>query len=104
LKFDKTELQLVQKFKAKKTKSMVTKTLIRVTVFLLFFCSTILLHAQEKVPKSTHEVGASIGYNAGWFKDLNFSPIHYTQGGFLIGLDYRKVKINNGNSLSNRSI
>ena len=34
------------------------------------------------------ELGITIGYNYGYFKDLNYSPLNYQQKGVVIAFDY----------------
>jgi len=69
-------------------------------LILCLFCGGLALHAQEstkEVRKSNHQIGLSAGYNSGIFKDDNFSPLHYSTSGLLLGLSYQKLKNRNGN-------
>lgn len=40
---------------------------------------------------SQNSLGIRVGYNQGYFKDLNFSPLNYTEAGMLFGLTYTKL-------------
>ena len=39
----------------------------------------------------THEIQLSVGYNRGYLKDVNLSPLQYTEGGLIYSLDYTKA-------------
>lgn len=45
---------------------------------------------------SNKALGISVGYNYGYFKDLNFSPLNYQQKGLAIAFDYTMPNRRNG--------
>ncbi len=45
---------------------------------------------------SNKELGVTVGYNYGYFKDLNYSPLNYKQGGLAIAFDYTFPNRRNG--------
>lgn len=53
---------------------------------ILILLVQLQLVAQEK--SINNRIGIEFGYNQGYFKDLLFSPLNYTQGGFITGLHY----------------
>jgi len=59
---------------------------------------TIQLNAQEVNSDRRSQLGLSIGYAQGYFKDLNFSPLNYRQGGITYALNYTRTN-KNKNSL-----
>ncbi len=56
----------------------------------LSFCFCCTLSAQQTTPIRTSKstLGLSAGYNYGWFKDTNYSPLIYTSKGRLFALTY----------------
>jgi hypothetical protein len=64
----------------------------RLIIIALLISATSLLAQTEKTFKNNFSL--DFGYNQGYVKDLNFSPLNYTQGGKLLGLNYQK---NSGN-------
>lgn len=51
-------------------------------------------------PSQSKELGITIGYNYGYFKDLNFSPLNYRQKGLAVAFDYTFFNRRNGDLLN----
>lgn len=49
---------------------------------------------------SNKALGITIGYNYGYFKDLNYSPLNYQQKGLAIAFDYTIPNRRNGDLLN----
>jgi hypothetical protein len=67
-------------------------------IFMFITLFTTQLFAQaEKTFKNN--IALDLGYNQGYVKDLNFSPLNYTQGGKVLGLRYEKNSANGKNRI-----
>ncbi|MFK7946340.1 MAG: hypothetical protein AB8G11_02030 [Saprospiraceae bacterium] len=58
---------------------------------------TLSMYAQNK---PIHTLDATLGYNHGYFKDLNYSPLNYTTNGGIINFDYQRRNIKKGHLLN----
>lgn len=47
--------------------------------------------------ESKNELQLKLGYNQGYFKDINYSPLNYTESGLLVTLAYDRTLRNNAN-------
>lgn len=59
----------------------ILKNIILFIFFLLFSCLS-------RVKGQENQIGFDLGFNQGFLKDLNFSPLNYQEGGLLYSLDY----------------
>jgi len=65
------------------------------TVCLVMIFSITSNYAQQ-TNRSNKGLGITVGYNYGYFKDLNFSPLNYQQKGLAIAFDYTFPNKRNG--------
>jgi hypothetical protein len=67
-------------------------------IIIAFLISTTALFGQTE-NTFNNNLSLDLGYNQGYMKDLNFSPLNYTQGGKLLGLNYQKNGANGKNRI-----
>jgi hypothetical protein len=67
-------------------------------IIIAFLISATSLFAQTE-KTFNNNLSLDLGYNQGYMKDLNFSPLNYTQGGKLLGLNYQKNGANGKNRI-----
>lgn len=63
-------------------------------VFLLLLLMTQLQGQTVSQETGKHQISLGIGYNQGYLRDRNFSPLRYTEGGLYYGLRYEKQNRN----------
>lgn len=73
-----------------------TKDLIMKHFLLLFILS--LLIGKDIQAQKINDFEVALGGNQGYFKDYQFSPLHYKETGALLSLEYSRRKVE-GNSL-----
>ncbi len=66
-------------------------------ILIMLFILRGPLFAQTEAAKS--HIRLDLGYNQGFMKDLSFSPLNYTQGGKLFGLNYQRNSANGKNRI-----
>ena len=60
-------------------------------IYLLLFLLVGILDIQAQEERSTkNEIGLSLGYNSGYFKDLNYSVLNYSDRGLYTRLHYNR--------------
>jgi hypothetical protein len=67
-------------------------------ILIILFILRGPLFAQTEIPLKNN-IRLDLGYNQGFVKDLSFSPLNYTQGGKLLGLNYQKNSANGKNKI-----
>jgi hypothetical protein len=67
-----------------------------ILIFLSLFTAQLIAQT-ETTFKNT--IALDFGYNQGVVKDLIFSPLNYTQGGKIMGLNYQKNSTNEKNKI-----
>jgi hypothetical protein len=65
-----------------------------IITFLLLLCFDVASAQTDSVPGITKitssQIGLEIGFIKGYFKDLNYSPLNYTEGGTMFSLSYSR--------------
>jgi hypothetical protein len=69
-------------------KVIVTCTLVSLVIFSL----TVQAQNDETIKKNS--VQMQLGWEQGFFKDANFSPLNYTTGGFVFQMGYQRITNN----------
>lgn len=73
-------------------------------IHFLTVCLTIIIASTSGYGQATNfankELGITVAYNYGYFKDLNYSPLNYQQKGLAIAFDYTFPNRRNGNLLN----
>jgi len=73
-------------------------------IHLLTICTAMLFSITsnygQEMNLSNKGLGITVGYNYGYFKDLNYSPLNYQQKGLSIAFDYTFPNRRNGDLLN----
>lgn len=69
------------------------------TLYLAMIIASVNSYGQE-TNFSNKELGITLGYNYGYFKDLNYSPLNYQQKGLSFAFDYTFPNRRNGDLMN----